>query len=145
MALLRAAEYIKEEQDTHEFTLDFLDVPEGEVIPVLVINLNEKVRERARVAEQRFGGAEFRGFEQGEGYVSIKNDPVGYCTHILQKAYKDCTDLFDTPSKLAFLKLLERHPAVAKALAGAFIQFFGGDALIKKQRDDEDKKNSTEL
>jgi len=144
MPLLKAADYLKDEKDTHDFPLDFLELPEGEPVPVLTIKVNEKVRERARTAENKSGVAEFRGVDGDEPYVTVKNDPVEYVTLILEKAYDDCTDLFDTPSKLAFLRVLKRKPIVAQKLAPMFLKFFQGADVLKKEKDANDKKKSDE-
>ena len=146
MALLKAEDFLKPEQGEHEIPLDFLEIPENHPTPILIISVSQDVRSRAAFALRKYGSVRVYDAENGgKPYAEPNDDPCGYAKHVLEKAYKDVIDLFDTPSKKAFLALVETRPAFGKAVAGKLTEFFNGDHLLKQRQTEDDKKNSGDI
>ncbi len=139
MALFNAADILSDDREEKDIELDFFDVPEGEAVPSLTIELSNKTRAVYQKAADKYNNIRIKyrkGSKMPEG--EIINDPVGFCRDMLVKAYVSSQNLFDTPSKEAVIALLDREPRFSKALASRMIDAFEHADLYTE---DEDEKN----
>ncbi len=140
MALFNAAAILKDEQEEHKIALDFFEIPKGEETPSITIELSKKTRGIYTRSSDKYNNIKIKyrkGSKMPEG--EIVNDPTSFCRDILESAYVDSFNLFDTPSKQATLALIAKEPRFAKALASKMIDAFEHSELYREE--EEDLKN----
>jgi hypothetical protein len=137
MALFSAAAILADEKEERVIELDFFDLPEGQDIPTITIEISNRTREAVRKAADRHSNVLIQ-YSKGRPVGKLVNRPDEYCREVLDAAYLDSEGLVDNPSKEVILKLLKREPRLAKELASKLMETFEHSDLYQ---DEEDEKN----
>ena len=131
----------RKREKEHELTLEeCFEIPEGEPVPSMTIQVNAEIRKFERRIRNKYNNIELE--YRGEGARGkIVNDPINYCQALIKRCYIDSQDVMDNPSKALLLDIVEQKEDFAGALASVFVAYFKGAEQTQKEQDEIDEKN----